>query len=101
MLPIGDLAGIRTSLRQHLHSLPPTHRSPYLERHVLAKEKERLEKEIASLERRCHQRRQHLADLEVQMEALAEREEAPKADVSPRLDPERTPRQLTKMTVEY
>jgi len=67
MAPRIGLNGIRTSLRQHVHSLPPSHRSADLERHLLAKEKERLDNEIARLERRCCQCRQWAADIEARL----------------------------------
>jgi len=101
MTPLEGLANIRTSLRQHIHSLPPTHRSPYLERHILAKEKERLEKEIAFLERRCQRRRQQLADVEAQLEALAQQDKPASAAVSSSAKRENLPDRLAKMTVEY
>jgi len=100
MLPIGNLADIRTSLGRNIHSLPPTHRSPYLERHILAKKKERLEKEMALLERRCSQCRQHLADLEAQLEALACQEKSPRYAVE-RKTKESIPGRFTRMDVEY
>jgi len=101
MLSMRNLGSIRTSLRQHIHSLPPRHRSPYLERHVLAKEKERLEKEIASLERRCQQCRQHLADLETLLGAVAEREKTvEQASLAP-ASGEKAPGRLAKMIVDY
>ena len=96
---IGSLSGIRTSLRQHIHSLPPSHRSPYLERHMLAKQKERLEREIALLEGRCHQSRQRMADIEAHMEALADKEKANKKPTPPSLGSER--HRVARMTIEY
>ena len=101
MTPLEGLASIRTSLGRNIHSLPPSHRSPYLERHILAKQKERLEKEIALFERKCQQCRRHLADIEAQLEALAQREKAPEASVSLLANREEVPGRLTRMTVEY
>lgn len=94
-----SLSGIRTSLRQHVHSLPPSHRSPYLECHMLAKQKERLEREIACLERRCQQCRQRVAGIEAQMETLAGKEEAGKKASSP--PPGSETERVSRMTVEY
>ena len=101
MLPNEGLANIRTSMSRNIHSLPPTHRSPYLERHILAKQKERLEKEIALFERKCRQCRQQLADIEAQLEALAQREKAPSASASLPAGRENVAGRLAKMTVEY
>jgi hypothetical protein len=101
MSHVEGAAGIRTSLGQRVRSLPPTHCSPYLERHLLAKERERLRQEITRLERRWNQCRQRLADIEAQMASLAQRETGPKPAVSPVTDTQRTPGPLAKMTVEY
>lgn len=101
MIPNEGLAGIRTSMSRNIHSLPPTHRSPYLERHILAKQKERLEKEIALFEHKCSQCRRHLADIEVQLEALAQHEKAPKPSPSLPAGSETVARRLATMTVEY
>jgi len=103
---IQGLSGIRTSVRQQVHSIPPSHRSPHLERHMLAKQEERLEREIAFLERRCRQCRQRVADIQTQMGALADREEAGRRASSPpasRACPAgaRDPRRMARMTVEY
>ena len=101
MRPVQGLAGIRTSLRQHVHSLPPSHRSPHLESHLLAKEKERLIEEIARLERRCCQCRQHLADIEARLNALAAREGARKTPGCTAPGRDQAPSRLARMTVEY
>lgn len=101
MLPIGRLADMRTSLSEHVHSLPPTHRSPYLERHLLAKKRERLEREIALLERRRQQCRQQLADIEAKMGHPAAPGEVGRAAATPLASTEQAPRRLLKMSVEY
>jgi len=98
---IDSLSGIRTSLRQHVHSLPPSHRSPYLECHMLAKQKERLEKEAALLEIRCQQCRQRVADIEARMETLAGKEKSGKRVALPPAGRERGPGRAATMTVEY
>jgi uncharacterized membrane protein YccC len=101
MRHIEGIASIRTSLRQHVHSLPPTHRSPHLERHLLAKDRERLVEEIARLERRCYQCRQRLADIEAKLASVADREDAGRTAFSPAVIAQRVPSRLAKMTVEY
>lgn len=63
-----DFDLVRTSLRQHIRSLPPSHRSPRLHRHLLLNEKERLEKEIMRLERRCCLCRRQVAEIQAQLE---------------------------------
>ena len=98
---IDSLSGIRTSLRQHVHSLPPSHRSSYLERHMLAKQRERLEREIAVLERRRQQCRQQVADIEAQMETLAGKKEARKQVSLPPASRDGGPGRVATMTVEY
>jgi len=97
---ISHSAGMRTSLRQQLHSLPPSHRSPYLEGHMLAKQKERLEKELAQLEHRCHQWRLRLTDIAAKLEALSEQQHpnAPAPVASRRR--EETGR-VASMTIKY
>ena len=91
---------IRTSQRQRIRSLPPSHRSAHLERHLLSKEKERLEKEIALLEQRLRYRRQHLADVEARMRLPADRgRDQPPAATAP--GPAGARPQMMRMTVEY
>jgi hypothetical protein len=67
MLAHHNSNGIRTSVRSRIHSLPPSHRSPHLERHQLTQERARLQQEIARLELRRHQCRQRVADIEAQL----------------------------------
>jgi hypothetical protein len=96
---ISHSAGMRTSLRQQLHSLPPSHRSPYLEGHMLAKQKERLEKELCQLEHRCHQWRLRLADIAAKLEALSERQLS--AAASPAPGGTGPTAHVASMTIEY
>ena len=98
---IDGLSAIRTSLRQQLHSLPPSHRSPYLERHMLAKQKERLEREIAFLERRCQQCRQQLANIDAQLGAVLERKAGRERPAAAGPDEEGAAGRFTRMTVDY
>jgi hypothetical protein len=101
MRHIEGVASIRTSLSRNIHSLPPTHRSPYLERHILAKQKERLGKEISLFERKCQQCRRQLADIEAQLATVADREDVGRTAFSPAVIAQRVPSRLAKMTVEY
>jgi len=101
MPPIGRLADMRTSLSERVHSLPPTHRPPYLERHLLAKKRERLAGEIARLERRCQQCRRQLADIEAKMGHLAAPGEVGRAAATPLASREQAPGRFSKMSVEY
>ena len=93
-------AGMRTSLRQQLHSLPPSHRSPYLEGHMRAKQKERLERELSQLEHRCRQWRLRLADIASKLQALSERERLGAA-ASPAPEGEGASARVASMTIEY
>ncbi|HUT75802.1 MAG TPA: hypothetical protein VM221_13330 [Armatimonadota bacterium] len=101
MAPHNRPSGIRTSLRQHLHSLPPSHRSPHLERHLLAKEKERLEQEIVRLERRCRQCRQQAADIEAQLATATEGASTRSSMLSPTGGNECDERPFSRMAVDY
>jgi len=101
MFHAAHAAGIRTSLRQHVHSVPPSHRSPYLECHMMAKQKERLEKEAALLEIRCQQCWQRVADLEAQMRALADREDIRGPASALPAERARDWARVTKVTLEY
>ena len=67
MLAHHNSDGIRTSLRSRIHSLPPSHRSPHLERHQLTQERARLQQEIARLELRRSQCRQRVAEIDTQL----------------------------------
>ncbi len=98
MLPAG-LAGIRTNQSQHVRSVPPSHRSAYVERHILAKHKELMEKQIALFERKLEQCRNQLADIEAQLQVAAQQEKReayfPPAARRP------APNRMAKMTLEY
>ena len=97
---INGLSAIRTSLGQHVHSLPPSHRSPYLEGHMLAKQKERLEKELAQLEHRCQQGRLRLTDIAAKLEALSEQQH-PNAPVPVASRHREETARVTSMTIKY
>jgi len=100
MFARNNLNGIRTSLRSRIHSLPPSHRSPHLERHLLAKEKSRLEQEIARLECRCRQCQQRVADIDAQIAVTCEdamHSEGP----SPAANDERAARRFSRMAIDY
>jgi len=101
MYHTAHVADIRTSLRQHLHSLPPSHRSPYLECHMLARQKERLEKEATLLEIRCQQCWQRVADLEARMRSLTEREEVGRPASGLPAESARDSARVATMTLEY
>jgi hypothetical protein len=101
MIPPEGISNIRTSMSHHVHSLPPSHRSPHLERHLLTKERERLEDEVARLERRLRQCRQRLAEIGAQLGALHDREEAGIPTSPPALGTDRASGRLAKMIVEY
>jgi hypothetical protein len=71
-----------------------------LERHLLAKEKARLEKEIARLERRRRQCQQRVADIDAQLAVTYEdvmHVEAP----SPTAGDEPAARRFSRMAIDY
>jgi hypothetical protein len=67
----------------------------------LAKKRERLEGEIALLERRHQQCRQQLADIEAKLGSPAAPEEVARAVATPLGSTEQARRRLRKMSVDY
>ena len=100
MHPIRNLSDIGTSVSQHLRSIPVSHRSPYLECHILAKQKELLEKQIVLHERRRQQCRQRVAEIEARLEG-ERRAGADLPPLAPTECSERGQERFRRMTLDY
>ena len=64
------LAELRTATTHHIASKPPRKGTNYLDIFVLSMERQRLEQELAGIERRRKRILNHLADVQTAMEKL-------------------------------
>ena len=105
------LGEIRTVTTHHITSKPPRQGTTYLDIFVLSMERQRLEQELVSIERRRKRILNRLADAQSAMEKLmneaqedraiqgSSAEPAPTVQLSAKTEPEE--RQWKKMTVNY
>ncbi len=61
---------LKTAGSAHLHSIPSTHRSGYLDLFMLEKEKNKLEKDSKKIEKRLKHNLNRLKEIETQMEEV-------------------------------
>lgn len=106
------LSDLRTALTTRVHSKPPQKGTAHLDLYLLSKEKQRLEKELAHLERRQRRIQEHLSEIRQAMGTLEQEAERERSSEDPATDigggekqtapaSQYGPRQWKKMTLNY
>jgi predicted nucleic acid-binding Zn-ribbon protein len=95
-----SLREIRTMQSSKKRSIPRTQTSAYLDLYVLRREKDRLEKEIAVLERRKRNIQERLGDIGAEMRKI-EKKEAEKERAGPPVPEESSRREWKKIPLKY
>ena len=108
---VRSLSDIGTSLSRRLRSIPPSQWSSHLESHLLAKQKELLDRHIIVYGRRWQQCRQRVAEIEARLANVRQTGDHPampaptpqaKACEYPLLpSSDREQQRFRRMTVEY